>query len=109
MDEEIKRILADHEKRIKELEKAILSKDRTESKVAEKEYDGLSGGIRFLIDNGFLNIPKSVNEIMEELKKEGYHYPRKSINKLLSINFARNAKILTRIKEEKVWKYVVRK
>ena len=108
MDEEIKRILADHEKRIKELEKATRLKRDVKPRT-EDNYSGLVGGIRFLIDNGFLNEPKSVNEIMEELKREGYHRSTASISKMLSVDFTRNKKILNRIKEGKVWKYVVRK
>jgi len=30
----------------------------------------------------------------EELKKENYHYPKKSVEKLLSVNFMKKSKIL---------------
>lgn len=103
---ETHKIIQDHEKRISELEKAVFV-EKVEPK--EKEFKGLSGGIEYLISRGLLNTPKSVKEIQEELKKEGYHYPYKSITKLLSVDFMTKRRILTRIKENGVWKYVIRK
>jgi len=106
MDEEIKRILDDHEKRIRALE----GKSSKEKKQASnKDYNGLAGGIRFLIDNKFFNEPKTANEIMAELKREGYHHSLSSISKMLSVNFTKNKKILNRIKDKEGWRYVLRK
>jgi hypothetical protein len=105
--DKIEKIIQDHEKRISELEKRVfVEKIKPKEK---QEFEGLSGGIEFLISKGFLDAPKSVKEIQEELKKEGYHYPYSSINKLLSVNFMAKQKRLTRISEGKVWKYVLRK
>ncbi|MFH1774528.1 MAG: hypothetical protein ABH874_06180 [Methanobacteriota archaeon] len=104
---DINKILENHEKRLSKIEEVIFSKKVKVSKPAD--YTGLSGGIRLLIDNGFLNTPKSVNEIQNELTREGYHYPSKSTDKLLSVNFMQKKKILTRVKEGNGWKYVVRK
>lgn len=106
--EEIKKTIEDHENRIKKLEAIIFSK-KDVTKVSKKSYKGLAGGIRLLIDNGFLNEPKSVKEIMAELKREGYHHPIASLSKILSVNFTKNQKLLSRIKEDKCWKYVLRK
>lgn len=107
MDEETKRMLDDHEKRITTLEKGPLKAEQ--SKEDKKDYKGLAGGIRLLIDNSFLNEPKSANEIMVELKREGYHHSVAPISKMLSVDFTKNKKILNRIKENNVWKYVMRK
>jgi len=104
--EDILEKLEDHEKRISKIERLISSK-KAPKKLGD--YKGLSGGIRLLIDNGFFNELKSIKETQDELKKEGYHYPIASIAKMLSIDFMKNQKILTRIKEERVWKYVIRK
>ncbi len=106
MDNEIRKILNDHEKRIKILEGKPSKQNRQESK---KGYTGLAGGIRFLIDNKFLNELKTANEIMAELKREGYHHSLASISKMLSVNFTKNKKILNRIKEKDGWKYALRK
>ena len=105
-NEEIKTMLEDHERRIKILERKLPKQKKQES---TKDYKGLSGGIRFLIDNNFLNEPKTASEIMAELKREGYHHSLASISKMLSVNYTKNKKILNRIKEKKVWKYVLRK
>lgn len=80
-----------------------------EKKEEKKAYKGLAGGIRMLIDEGFMDSPKLVKEIHEELKRQGFHYPQPSLSKLLSINFMKNKRILTRISEGKNWKYVIRK
>jgi len=103
----IEKMVRDHEKRISELEKAVFV-ERVETK-RKPEFKGLSGGIEYLISKSFLDIPKSVKEVQEELKKEGYHYSYESVDKLLRIDFMTKRKILTRIKEDRVWKYVIRK
>jgi hypothetical protein len=112
MDEEIQKIkekLDDFERRLKILEEkepAVEPKKRVEE---SKKYKGLVGGLRYLIDHDFFKEPKTVKETMEELSKEGYHYPHASISKMLSVDFTKNSKILTRIIEKDVYKYVIRK
>ena len=61
-----------------------------------------------LIDDDFLNRPKSAKEIHEETKKEGYYHSLKNIDGTLRIVFVKK-KVLQRIHEDKIWKYVVRK
>jgi len=109
MNEEINARLGIIEKRLDILEGKTSKKNGIGNLGNKKSYSGLVGGIRFLIDNKKFNQPKSVAEAFEELKKEGYHYPKKSVEKLLSINFTKNQKVLNRIKENKKWKYVIRK
>lgn len=104
---ELNEAIQNHEKRISKLEKAIF-KEQIKSK-EKLEFKGLSGGIEYLISKGFLNTPKSVKEIHNELRKEGYYYSEQSVDKLLRIDFMTKRKILTRIKENNVWKYVLRK
>ena len=109
---ELHKKIQDLEKRVIALEKA--TKDQhlaiTEEKASsETNFSGLQGGIRFLISKNFLDNPKTVNEILDELKKEGYHYPYNSVNKIVSVNLMQKQKILTRMMEGNVWKYVIRK
>jgi len=73
----------------------------------ENSYSGLKGGIEFLIDNTFLSNLKSAKEVQEELKKENYFHSKESVDKRL--RFLVTKKILTRIKEDKIWKYAVRR
>ena len=107
MDEEIKNRFEAIEKRLGALEG---SPAPAETKLGKKEYfSGLAGGLRLLIKNGFLNSPKDFKEIKEELKREGYHYSDAGIISTLTETFVKNKKILTRIKDGKLWKYVIRK
>lgn len=112
MDEETKKLLDDHEMRIKQLETALLSGKSVNQKQhtgANNNHSGLNGGIRLILEQGFLNQPKSLNEISVELKRLGYHYSVKSLSKALLIDFMKKWQMITRFEESKVWKYVVRK
>lgn len=91
-------------KRVKKLEETIFLKKEVPKSL---KFKGLSGGIRFLIANGFFEVPKSVEEIKKELDRENYYYPYTSIHKIMK-DFVKR-KTLTRFKETDVWKYVIRK
>lgn len=83
---------------------------KTKNKIVKnkiKQYKGLTGGINFLIDNQFFNKLCSVSEVIIELKREGYHYSIKSVDKILRDFHTK--RILTRFQEDKKWKYVIRK
>jgi hypothetical protein len=110
MDAEINARFELIEKRLDILEtKKINHLEETDNKKGEQNFSGLAGGIRMLIENGFLNSPKNFKEIKEELKREGYHYSDAGIISTLTETFIKSKKILTRIKEDKFWKYVIRK
>ncbi len=70
---------------------------------------GATGGIRLLVDDGKLNSPKKLSEIMEFLKQEGRHYSKQAISMGL-LGLVRE-RTLTRLKDtgEKDWKYVIRR
>jgi len=106
--DELKKILKNHEERITKLEK-LLSVSKTSKIAKSNNYSGLTGGIQFLIDNKFFNNPKELNEIVSKLKEEGYHYGKAPIAKALSVGFTNKKKILSRFKEDKNFKYVIRK
>lgn len=109
-EEEIKKKFEEIGKRLDLIEEKFKGPSQDNSEIdKEKDYSGLVGGIRFLIDNKILDEPKSVAEIFDELKKENYHYPKKSVEKLLSVDFMKKYKTINRIKENKKWKYVLRK
>lgn len=100
--------------RLARIEK-ILLETKSKAKTSHKEesrpssYKGIVGGIQYLIDNNFLNQPRSMREIFDELKKEGYYYPLQSVDKTLRADLVHRKKILTRQQDNKVWKYVIRK
>ena len=117
LDPELKKLLISIEKRLDELEKVMITiqsekvttSGNKQSVKKKNRYDGLTGGIRFLIDNDFFKKPKEMREINNELKREGYHYPDPSTFKIISVDFIKKQKILTRLKEGRNYKYVIRK
>lgn len=111
MEKDIEDKFLDLENRVTKIEKILFNKQsrkKIESKTTNK-YEGLTGGIVFLIDNRFFDKPRLVTEIIEELKKEGYHYGRQAVDILLRRDFVKKKKKLTRNKDDKLWKYVIRK
>lgn len=75
----------------------------------EKETSGATGGVRVLVNEGKLNTPKELPEILELLRQEGRHYPSQNVSMSL-LNLVRE-RVLTRLREKggKKWKYVIRK
>lgn len=106
--ENLNNAVKEHEERLKKIEEFVFGSKQTIVQ-AKKRYKGLVGGIIQLIDSGFLNQPKSVDEISKELVREGYYHSKDSLDKLLRIDFMNIKKILTRIREDNIWKYVLRK
>jgi len=114
MDEEIKKEFEKVWKKIEWLEEKIslekvMPPPIRELKIQKEKFGGLAGGVRFLIKEKFFGEPKSLKEVIAELKREGYHYSLAGVSSTLSETFTKNQKILNRIKEGKVWKYVIRK
>jgi hypothetical protein len=101
---EINQKFAEIEKRLTEIENAIFTK-----KVVIYKYDGLVGGIQLLIDNNFFNKERAVKEVIFELKREGYGYSPESIAKSLSRDFVHTKRKLTRLKNGRNYKYMIRK
>lgn len=77
--------------------------------VAKEKMSGTTGGIRGLVDEGYLDDPKLLIEIIERLKQEGRHYSNAAVSMSL-LNLVRE-RVLTRFrdKDKKIWKYVIRK
>ena len=109
-DPELKKELIKIKRRLVDIEKIVFPKTKTKS-VEKKNanYNGLSGGIRLLINNKFFDKTKEVHEVILELEKRGYHYPKESIAKLLRIDFTTKQRLLNKIKDGKNYKYVIRK
>jgi len=95
------------EKRIRNLEKAVFNKKGKKENASN--YKGLTGGINFLIDHGFFKKLVPVSDVHKELKKEGYVYSLQAVDTILRRDFVHKKKILTRDKENGVWKYALRK
>jgi hypothetical protein len=75
----------------------------------ERDWSGATGGIRLLVDEGKLDSPRTLPEIIESLKQEGRHYSNPTVSMGL-LNLVRR-RVLTRFKDsgEKNWKYSIRR
>jgi hypothetical protein len=115
-DSKIIKILESIEQRLLKIERIVAEDNLEKSSVKpksvaikSKSYEGLSGGIQLLIDNNFFSKPKSMREVFEELKREGYFYSLQSVDTTLRKVFVMNRKKVARIMDGKIWKYAIRK
>ena len=78
------------------------------STLMKKDTSGATGGIRLLVQEGKLDSPRKLPEIVELLKQEGRHYSDPAVSMGL-LNLVRE-RVLTRFKDkgEKTWKYAIR-
>lgn len=85
------------------------AKTHKTTKSQNKDMSGATGGIRLLVEEGKMDSPKQLLEIMEFLRQDGRHYSRPTISMGL-LNLVRE-RVLTRFRDkgDKNWKYVVRK
>lgn len=108
MEEMYIKKIEDIDERLRKIENILLKSQNKPLKI-EGNFSGLAGGIRFLIKNGFFNEPRTLKEVIDELKREGYYGSIAGVASTLSVTFTTSQKIFTRIKEGAVWKYVLRK
>jgi hypothetical protein len=76
---------------------------------SEKDTSGATGGVRLLVQEGKLDSPRKLPEIVELLRQEGRHYSNPAVSMGL-LNLVRE-RVLTRFKDkgEKTWKYAIRR
>lgn len=97
----------DFEERLGRLEEAVFGGNK-EVKAPPKKFDGATGGIRLLIEEGFFDEPKLISEVRERLKAEGYHYGDSTI--AMGLVALVKQRSLVRFKQEgQHWGYAVRK
>ena len=108
-DKELNKKFDAIEKRLEKLEQSLFESTSLQTKSKTSTYEGLTGGIRFLLNNNFFDKPKNLSEVVDELKRKGYHYPKESISTSLIRQFVKSKRALTRIKENAKWNYVKRK
>ena len=75
----------------------------------QKDTSGATGGVRLLVEEGQLDSPKKLSEIIELLKQQGRNYSNPTVSMGL-LNLVRE-RVLTRFKdgEDKKWKYATRR
>jgi len=86
-----------------ESQKEPLAKPVTAAEV--ESFGGLSGGINLILKDGFMNEPKSVDEIQKELERRGYYHSFEAIATLLRRDFMKRRQIITRIEKNGKWYY----
>jgi hypothetical protein len=100
---EIEKEIEDLKNRVSKIEKEVFIK-----KVNIKaKKTGLPAGINLLIERGFFNNPKSVSQTEDELEKEGYFCMRETLDRTLRRDFMKAKRVLTRVKKNNLWHYVL--
>jgi hypothetical protein len=64
--------------RIEKLERAVFGK-RKVVVTKRSDFTGATGGLRFLIAEGFFGRKRNFSEIESELRKQNYHYSKQAI------------------------------
>lgn len=107
-DETTKNIL----ERLDALERVVFKKEQTPDKVtkaiAGKGETGATGGIRFLIRDGFFAGKKDLGEVRKGLGNQGYFYSRQTVHDALS-RLSKPKGPLVTLKEGRGKVYVERK
>ncbi|MBI3253143.1 MAG: hypothetical protein HYZ56_00175 [Nitrosopumilales archaeon] len=94
-NEEILDKIRSLESRVKKIESMVYpTEGKIKNDFGTKKYEGITGGIRFLIDHGFFNTLKSSKEVHDELKKEGYYYRSQAVDTILRRDLVTRKKIL---------------
>jgi hypothetical protein len=96
----------DLEVRVSKLER-ILPNTRENNAEPSVGSKGPSNAIGRLIYDGYLNEPKPVKEVHNELSRQGYHYTLQIVD--CALRRMNRRKILTRVGKRGEWKYVVRR
>lgn len=87
----------------KSIDSRVLDKDLTSS-----NYSGATGGMRLLIEEGYFDQPRTLQEVMQVMEERGRYYPRPTVAMSL-LNLVRE-RVLVRTKNNgKKWHYVLRK
>ena len=58
-----------------------------------------------IIEEGFFDTPKTVNEAKEELERKGHFGSKPRVDTTIRRDFFKRRKVLSRMKEGKSWKY----
>lgn len=90
--------------------KSTVTGSMKEDGKTEKDFKGLSGGMRLLIKEGFFREGKTIGDMSTELKRQMYRQPTTSYSAVLK-TLITEKRILMRYKDKgnKNWKYAERK
>jgi len=65
--------------RVERLEEAVFRKKQKGADLAQEDFKGATGGIRFLISKGFFDRKRFFGEIKEALAANNYHYSKQAV------------------------------
>lgn len=103
--EKIKKIIADHENRLRKLEGTNVGKKSKSSETPQKK-SSITEHLLELKSDGFFKQPRLLKDIVNELARRGYHYRPTSLTEPLQRSVRKNN--LGRIGKSGQWKYVNR-
>jgi hypothetical protein len=73
------------EQRLARLEKAVFgAKDKQALTKPAKGFKGATGGVRFLISEGFFKKKQGLSEVRTALSSNGYHYSKQAVHGALN-------------------------
>src|SRR5438105_2961353 len=76
--------LEDLLRRVEALERTVLGtakakKPKLSPPASAENFDGATGGVRFLIAEGFFNSRRSFAEVEKAMQDNGYHYSKQAV------------------------------
>lgn len=76
--------LQDLLRRVEALERAVLpaakvKKAESSSYAGPDDFEGATGGVRFLVAEGFFDSRRSFAEVEKAMKDNGYHYSKQAV------------------------------
>lgn len=92
---------------IRKLEGKHIQKSKQNS-LKSKNLSGISKDVNELIENDFFNTPKSIKEVISELKRRGFFGQRQRVDSIIRNSFFKSKKLLDRV-NDKGWKYFKKK
>ena len=113
MHRDQKTILLEMKKLINELELTMAGRLPNHKKQVQKKlpstvvHKGAIGAINILIEEKFLDTPKTLDAIMQKLKEIGHYHKKQTVSMNL-LNLTKRRK-LSRFKNKKKWEYVIRR
>lgn len=103
------KIIADLISRVEKLEREVFADKKIKSKSAGKEnFQGATGGLRYLVSKGFFDRKRTFGEIKKALAGNNYHYSNQAVQTPLN-NLSKAGGLLVSLKEDGKKVYAKRK
>ena len=81
------KIIADLISRVEKLERAVFANKSVKSKPVDKQnFQGATGGLRYLVEKGFFDRKRNFGEIKKGLADNNYHYSNQAMQTPLIMN-----------------------